>query len=325
MGGHAVRFHGLARNTDDFDLHVAPDRWDDLPTLIAATALVTSGSLVEGPSWRTGVFRRFRIGALADGRDEWLECWKTNHLLAPHAELLARAERGPYGGREIAFLGLPDLIRSKETERDKDWNDVLVLERVLDARLLARVRSGQNGLAAALALLRSRAGFESYLAEGMLADTQAVASALGTTSLPITQAFLLPLAPASTPASPVYPIGSVVLERLRTVAPGSALHLSLVRGCPSTVHRVPQGRGSGGQAGSARQAAVDFVVAEAVFFSALRSSTAGSVSARSDSARWPALRAPLAFALACLLGHRTGNSLRSAGRSPNPPLLQNRT
>jgi hypothetical protein len=92
MGGHAVRFYGLARNTDDFDLHLAPDRWNDLPALLGRTALVTSGSLIEGPSWRAGSFRRFRIGTLPDGRDEWLECWKTNYLLPPFPEVLARAE-----------------------------------------------------------------------------------------------------------------------------------------------------------------------------------------------------------------------------------------
>jgi hypothetical protein len=28
MGGHAVRYYGLARTTNDFDLHLAPDGWD---------------------------------------------------------------------------------------------------------------------------------------------------------------------------------------------------------------------------------------------------------------------------------------------------------
>ena len=36
MGGHAVRFYGLSRNTNDFDLHVSPDQWDDLPARLAA-------------------------------------------------------------------------------------------------------------------------------------------------------------------------------------------------------------------------------------------------------------------------------------------------
>jgi hypothetical protein len=142
MGGHAVRFYGLSRQTNDVDLHVAPDPWDDLPARLARTNLFTDQAVEEGPSWRPGAFRRFRIGTLPDGRDEWLEFWRENHLLPPYNELLSRAERGPYGGREVTFLGLADLIRSKETERDTDWQDVAALEQFLDARLLAHVRSG---------------------------------------------------------------------------------------------------------------------------------------------------------------------------------------
>lgn len=29
MGGHAVRFYGLQRHTNDFDLTLAPDGWAD--------------------------------------------------------------------------------------------------------------------------------------------------------------------------------------------------------------------------------------------------------------------------------------------------------
>lgn len=73
MGGHAVRFDGLFRYTNDVDLHVAPEQWDDLPARLARTSLLGGDAPVEGPSWRPGAFRRFRIGALPDGREEWLE------------------------------------------------------------------------------------------------------------------------------------------------------------------------------------------------------------------------------------------------------------
>ncbi len=228
LGGHAVRFYGHARNTDDFDLQVAADAWDDLPDRLGRSALLAGQPVVEGPSWRAGAFRRFRIGALSDGRDEWLECWKTNHLLPPYAELFPRAEQGVYGGREVGFLGLEDLIRSKETERDKDWRDVTVLEQVLDARLLARAKAGGVSLAEALTSLRSRAGFENYLAEGFLDDTTAVASALGRTRSPVTQSYLIPFAPRAAVSSPVCPVEPVVWERLKGVASGSPLHHSLV-------------------------------------------------------------------------------------------------
>ena len=35
MGGHAVRFYGLQRNTIDFDFHLAPERWEELPELLS--------------------------------------------------------------------------------------------------------------------------------------------------------------------------------------------------------------------------------------------------------------------------------------------------
>ena len=82
MGGHAVRFYGLQRNTVDFDLHLAPDYWDELQERLNRTPLFASQPPLEGPSWRPRAFRRFQIGRLADGREEWLEFWRENHLLS---------------------------------------------------------------------------------------------------------------------------------------------------------------------------------------------------------------------------------------------------
>lgn len=68
LGGYAVRFYGLDRNTNDFDLHLAPDCWPDLPTRLSQTSLFAGKSLLEGPSWRPNAFRRFQIGTLPSGR-----------------------------------------------------------------------------------------------------------------------------------------------------------------------------------------------------------------------------------------------------------------
>jgi hypothetical protein len=227
MGGHAVRFYGLSRYTNDVDLHVALEQWDDLPTRLARTNLFASQPFLEGPSWRPGAFRRFRIGTLPDGREEWLEFWSENHLLAPHTELRTRAERGPYGGREITFLGLPDLIRSKETERDADWQDVEALEQFVDARLLAAVRSGSVLAEDALASLRSQTGLLGYLEAGLLTPQNAGA-ALSKSTNPVTQTLLIPFAPDATVAERVTPLEPVLMARLRTIAPASPLHLALV-------------------------------------------------------------------------------------------------
>src|SRR5262245_41344199 len=160
MGGHAVRYYGLRRSTIAFDLHLAPNAWHDLHARLAAIPLFAGKSILEGPSWRPHWFRRFQIGRLPDGREEWLEFWCGNHLLSPFSELYARREEGLYGGRILSFLALPDLIRSKETERAVDWQDVAVLEEFLDARLLAQVDSGGRTPPEALSGIRSRSGLE---------------------------------------------------------------------------------------------------------------------------------------------------------------------
>ncbi|MFO0965379.1 MAG: hypothetical protein U0793_07310 [Gemmataceae bacterium] len=228
MGGHAVRYYGLQRHTNDFDPTLAPDGWDDLPERLARTGLFQEPAPVEGNSWRPGAFRRFLLGKLVDGREEWLEFWRGNHLLAPFPELFARREVGTYGGLDLPFLPLPDLIHSKETERAKDWDDISYLEEFLDARLHAQRLAGNIAVTGALAQLRSRRGFDTYLAENLFADAEAVRSALQHAANPVTQAFLLPWAPASPAVTPIVAIEPVVDRKLRSVEPASSLHRSLV-------------------------------------------------------------------------------------------------
>lgn len=73
MGGHAAQFYGIQRTTIDFDVQTAPETWDELPARLARSPLARTGAFQEGDSWRPNVFRRFRIGRLADGREEWPE------------------------------------------------------------------------------------------------------------------------------------------------------------------------------------------------------------------------------------------------------------
>lgn len=228
LGGHAVRYYGLSRTTNDFDLHLAPEGWPDLAARLARCPLFATEPPVEGPSWRPNDFRRFQIGLLADGREEWLEFWRHNHLLPPFAELFARREVGEYGGRLTSFFSLPDLIRSKETEREADWLDVTKLEEILDARLLSGVKSGAVDLVAALARVRSRSGLEGYLDAGHLKDPAVVELALTRASTPMTIACLLPSAPEAARRLALTGIEPAVSGRLRTTTPGSPLHLSLV-------------------------------------------------------------------------------------------------
>jgi hypothetical protein len=174
MGGHAVRYYGLARMTDDFDLHLASDCWDDLSERMGRSDWLGVRNPVELPSWWKTTFRRFQIGKLPSGREELLEFWKENHLLPPFDELHKRRESGQYGGRVIDFLSLADLIHAKETEREKDWLDIQYLEEFQDQRLAASIKAGEISLCDGLMRLRSRRGLENHLLLGNLNKIAAV-------------------------------------------------------------------------------------------------------------------------------------------------------
>jgi hypothetical protein len=75
-------------------LQVSAATWDELPLLLARSTLAGGRALIEGPTGRPDAFRRFQIGQLPDGREEWLEFWSHNHLLPPLADLHARREEG---------------------------------------------------------------------------------------------------------------------------------------------------------------------------------------------------------------------------------------
>ena len=103
MGGHAVRFYGLSRNTIDFDLHLAPDSWAELSSRLAGTPLFAGKPVLEGPSWRPNSFRRFLIGRLPDGREEWLEFWCENHLLPSFRSSTLAKNRDSTAGASCRF------------------------------------------------------------------------------------------------------------------------------------------------------------------------------------------------------------------------------
>ncbi|MEW6303099.1 MAG: hypothetical protein AB1705_06490 [Verrucomicrobiota bacterium] len=227
MGGHAVRYYGVDRNTLDFDFHLSVESAAALEKQLLTTGLFPNG-LVEGPSWRKEDFRRFQIGTLPDGREEWLEFWLHNHLLDSFPELWRRREDAVFGDITASFLSLPDLIHSKETERESDWQDVALLEEILDLRRLAQAREDSSSLAA-LSGLRSRRGFERALAAGLFADSTVVRQALHQAGCLISQAYLLPFAPDAERPAILNETGSNTLnEPLRHVAPGSARHFALV-------------------------------------------------------------------------------------------------
>jgi hypothetical protein len=230
MGGHAVRFYGVDRATIDFDFCVAldPPQWANLKRLLAGSPLLGGPGFREGPSWRPASFRRFVIGDLPDGKEERLEVWRENHLLAPFPDLFSRRSEGIYGGRSVPFLGLDDLIRSKETEREDDWRDIGLLEEIADEGRLTMARTPSDRVAA-LSRLRSRRGFERASSSGLLADITSVAAALGAARNPISRAYLFPVVVRSGQVGRLEDLGlGDAAPALREVAPGSARHLALV-------------------------------------------------------------------------------------------------
>lgn len=226
MGGHAVRYYGVDRNTNDFDFCAGVVSTEELRELLKGVAELDGAK--EGPSWRPDEFARFEIGKLADGREEWLEFWVRNHLLDRFEELASRQEKGSYGGGEVAFLSLNDLLRSKETERESDWSDIALLEEVLDARNLSAA-SNLAGLEKFLTELRSRRGFARGIAAGCFADRAVVERAAVRCRHPVSFAFLTPfLGELPAPPSLRAPIDSMLLEKLRNVTIGETQHLAIV-------------------------------------------------------------------------------------------------
>ena len=126
MGGHAVRYYGIDRNTIDFDLVTSLATPEELR--LRLPKIESLAGIRAEPVWRSRDFARFEIGRLPDGREEWLEFWIRNHLLGDFQSLKARAEVGVYGGEPVAFLSIADLLKSKETERESDWQDIALLE-----------------------------------------------------------------------------------------------------------------------------------------------------------------------------------------------------
>jgi hypothetical protein len=227
MGGHAARYYGVERTTADYDLHVSLRQWEELDRAVGHLRSLARIDVQEGPSWRPHDFRRFLIGRLTDGREEWLEFWRANHLLAPFAELYARREEGDYGGRAVCFLSLVDLIRSKETERESDWQDIAVLEEIQDARNLARAVDRSTQMRA-LAQLRSRKGLRAVAASDFL-TSELIEESFAASESPLTRACLSPWLSKETLAiEDAGIIGEILRGPLRKVDPGSAKHLALV-------------------------------------------------------------------------------------------------
>jgi hypothetical protein len=229
MGGHAVRYYGFNRETTDHDLHIPENVGKNLSDLLSKTSLFVSATPTESITWRgENDFKRYVIGTLPDGKEELLEFWIHNHLLDDFKELYQRREDGFYAGKTVSFLSLPDLIRSKETERENYWQDISFLEEVLDQRNLANPKNDAE-IIFALSNLRSVRGLETAINKGFTAHKDNLETALKATKNPIAQSFLIPFAPhleADLPTNEILP--SPFRKHLKLAEPSSSRHLALV-------------------------------------------------------------------------------------------------
>jgi len=226
MGGHAVRYYGVDRNTVDYDFFAGIASASDLREHLSHVRLLRGAP--EGPSWRPRDFARFQIGRLPDGREEWVDFWLRNHLLPDFQQVRDRREQGPYGGRRISFISLPDLLRSKETVRETDWQDIILLEEIHDARNLVAADSAVR-IVTALSKLRSVRGFQRALSMGLFNNHELVRAAGTSSDHPVSYAFLLPLAPgARDPTAFRMPLKQVYVAPFASAKFASPMHLALV-------------------------------------------------------------------------------------------------
>lgn len=226
MGGHAVRYYGVGRNTIDFDLVTAIATTDELRVRLPQIPALLP--IREEPVWRGHDFARYEIGKLPDGREQWLEFWLRNHLLDKFANLKARAEIGTYGGESVAFLGLMDLLRSKETERESDWQDITLLEEILDDRNRGAISASEGGLLAFLSSLRSRRGMDFVVERGLAGDRDIVIGALSSCVHPVTAAFLYPFVNDQPLPRLLADSSPTVKSLLSSVTGGSSKHFAAV-------------------------------------------------------------------------------------------------
>ena len=224
MGGHAVRYYGVDRNTSDFDLVTSEESTESLCLRLAT--IPSLSPLKEIPAWRSGDFARFEIGTLPDGRQELLEFWLRNHLLPDFASMKQRAEVGVYGNENISFISIDDLIRSKETERESDWSDISLLEEIRDARLLSKAKDA-SGIVTALMNVRSRRGVMALENAGLFRNEELVSQALHLCAHPVSFAILSPIVPSQMAKSDwnIDPTSLAALAKSKFMTP---LHFAII-------------------------------------------------------------------------------------------------
>ena len=226
MGGHAVRYYGLARNTNDFDLHLAPEAWESLLERLVSSGL-SAEPVIEGPSWRPQTFRRFLIGRLPDGREGMVRVLAGKPPLAAVLRFVCPTRTWK--------LRRPGSAVSSVAGFDSQQRDGT-------GRRLARRSRSRRILGCATSCPRSgqrqsnRGSVHTAKSERVritpsarpFSNVAAIREALSQVRASISQAFLLPLAADATIDHAGPAIEPLIAQKLRTIQPGSSMHFLLV-------------------------------------------------------------------------------------------------
>lgn len=126
VGGFAVILHGYARGTMDLDLLIDPSPANVRKVKIALSILADNAvSEVDDMD-----VERYTVVRVAD---EVIVDLMAKAAGVTFAEAAKGAVTREVEGVPIPIASVPDLIRTKDTVRPKDKNDVLFLRRKLDA------------------------------------------------------------------------------------------------------------------------------------------------------------------------------------------------
>lgn len=124
IGGWAAIAHGLPRTTQDVDLFIRPAE-SNVARLIKALSKIGFG--IAADLQPEEILRR-KVFLFADQIriDIHTQPWKLKEFAACKSRRLEKR----FDGIRIPFLGLEDLIRSKDTDREQDRRDVEALRKI---------------------------------------------------------------------------------------------------------------------------------------------------------------------------------------------------
>ncbi|MFA6092219.1 MAG: nucleotidyl transferase AbiEii/AbiGii toxin family protein [Elusimicrobiota bacterium] len=125
IGGFALNAHGYNRATEDIDILVRPDPETGGKVKAALMTLPDHAAKDIDPSW-------FQEGATIRVADEFVVDVIFNAAGKTYAELKPYAETLDLDGIPVHTLNLRGLLMTKQTIRDKDRVDRLILQKALE-------------------------------------------------------------------------------------------------------------------------------------------------------------------------------------------------